>query len=55
MMCYKFKYSVGIHQKKKTQNRQWSGIKQKQEVALSAKRMKLYGVVEYYLDVDVQF
>lgn len=54
MMCYKFKHCVGIH-KKKTPNRQGSGIKQKQDVALSAKGMKLYGVLEYYLHVNVQF
>lgn len=35
--------------------RRGSGIKQKQDTALSAKRIKLYEVLEYYLDVNVQF
>lgn len=53
MMCYRVNCCVGIH--KTPQNGQGNGIKRKQDVALSAKGMKLFGVLEYYLDVNVQF
>lgn len=53
MICYRFKYCVGTH--KKNQNGRGTCIKQKQDVALSAKGMKLFGVLEYNFDVNVQF